>query len=257
MQTESIIHWISLNPQWSILIIFLVAFLESLIILSLFVPGWLLLVGFGTLIGGGILDFKWMVLASFLGAVLGEGLGYYLGWHYRNELYQLKWFQTHQSWLQKSQNFFARHGAASVAMGRFFGPVRAFIPLIAGISKMPPVRFTLINIFSAMIWAPTYLMPGIIAGAAIQIDRDSAFSILTILVVLTVLLWLLVKELVLYFNDKTSEKNDIFLLNVPLPLFKAIIVLISFSLVIKIFYSSSLFPQFAGIVRNVIDIISH
>jgi membrane protein DedA with SNARE-associated domain len=52
--------------------------------------------------------------------------------------------------------------------GRFFSPVRAVVPLAAGILKMPPGRFWLANILSACIWAPGVLFPGAIIAIAVQ-----------------------------------------------------------------------------------------
>jgi len=253
---DSIINWIAQNPEWSVAIIFLIAFLESLIILSLFVPGWLLLVGFGTLIGSGILDFNMMVIGSFLGAVIGEGVGFYLGWRYRDKISHWPWLQKNKKLLERSQHFFAKHGAASIAFGRFFGPVRAFIPLIAGISQMPPMRFYLINIFSALVWAPAYLMPGIVAGAAIKIDKDSAYSMIIFAIAFLILSWLMVKEIYALMTKKNNEKVAQFL-SVPIPLIKAVISLSSLIVLLKIFFTSTLYPQFSGVWESVISIISH
>ena len=56
--------------------------------------------------------------------------------------------------------FFHRHGGKSVFIGRFFGPVRAVIPLAAGIMRMPPRLFWIANVTSALVWAPMLLLAG-------------------------------------------------------------------------------------------------
>jgi membrane protein DedA with SNARE-associated domain len=61
---------------------------------------------------------------------------------------------------------FARHGGKSVFIGRFFGPVRAVIPLTAGILRMPPGRFWVANVGSAILWAPAILFPAALLGQA-------------------------------------------------------------------------------------------
>jgi membrane protein DedA with SNARE-associated domain len=53
-------------------------------------------------------------------------------------------------------------------MGRFFGPIRAIVPLVAGLLHMPPHRFYIANVLSALIWAPAYLLPGMLLGEAAQ-----------------------------------------------------------------------------------------
>jgi membrane protein DedA with SNARE-associated domain len=62
--------------------------------------------------------------------------------------------------------FFRRHGGASVFIGRFFGPVRAVIPLAAGIMQMPRGRFWFANVTSALVWAPMLLFVGDVVGEA-------------------------------------------------------------------------------------------
>ncbi len=254
---ELILQWISTHPEWAVAVVFLIAFFESIAIFSLFVPGWVLLVGVGALIGSGHLDFVNMSLASFTGALTGESLSYYIGWHYRDKIHHWEWFAKHPHWLEKSQVFFHKHGASSVAFGRFFGPVRAFVPLVAGISEMPPMRFTLINIASALVWAPAYLMPGVIAGAAIEIDKTTGATILIVLLGMVIFSWLLAKEIRTGFIDKKLKRATATILGVPLPVFKGIISFSCLSIIIKLLFSGSLHAELRDLLFRVIAVISH
>jgi undecaprenyl-diphosphatase len=67
----------------------------------------------------------------------------------------------------KGERFFRRHGGKSVIIGRFVGPVRPVIPLIAGALMMPWHRFLAFNIGSAVAWAPAYVFPGFLVGSAL------------------------------------------------------------------------------------------
>jgi membrane protein DedA with SNARE-associated domain len=60
--------------------------------------------------------------------------------------------------------FFQRHGGKSVFIGRFFGPIRAVVPLAAGIMQMPRGRFWFANVASALVWAPMLLLAGDLVG---------------------------------------------------------------------------------------------
>ena len=60
--------------------------------------------------------------------------------------------------------FFAKHGGKSVFIGRFFGPVRAVIPLAAGVMRMPRGWFWFANFTSALVWAPMLLFVGDVIG---------------------------------------------------------------------------------------------
>ena len=65
--------------------------------------------------------------------------------------------------------FFRRYGVASIYLCRFMGPVRAFVPLIAGVTAMPNLKFQLANVGSAIIWVPVMLAPGYLAGKGAQL----------------------------------------------------------------------------------------
>ncbi len=113
-----------------------------------------ILLGAGTLIGAGILDFWLMCLWAIAGAIIGDGLSYWLGHHFEYLTARWRWFRLHPDHLQKGIRFFEKYGDLSVALGRFFGPIRAIVPLVAGLMHMPPRRFYLANVLSALVWAP-------------------------------------------------------------------------------------------------------
>ncbi len=256
MNIEAILQWISTHPEWAVSVVFLIAFFESIAIFSLFIPGWVLLVGVGAFIGSGNLDFLKMALASFMGALTGESLSYYIGWYYRDKIHHWSWFQKHPQWLEKSQDFFHKHGASSVAFGRFFGPVRAFIPLVAGISEMPPLRFMLINIVSALVWAPAYLLPGVIAGAAIEIDKTTGATIVISLLGMVIFSWLLVKEIREYFIRKKYHHTTSDILGIPLPVFKGVISFCCLIIIIKLLFFGKLYAEIADLFFRVVSVIS-
>ncbi len=181
---DSLLELIQQNYFWALSIVFLIAFAESMAIIGLLVPGWALLVGVGGLIGADLLDFYPVVLSAYLGAVLGESLSFYLGIRFKHQILSWQYFQKHQALVTKSETFFAKHGAIGVFVGCFIGPVRAFLPLVAGLSGMNSRTFLWVNLSSALLWAPFYLIPGILVGAAVTIDQEIAASLLLILFLL-------------------------------------------------------------------------
>ena len=183
-------NWISLNPDWALFIVFGIAFIESLAVIGLLMPGWLLLVGVGVLIGTGNIDFYLASIFCFAGAVLGEYISFMVGVHYQEQVHHWPIFKRHPGWLEKTEHFFLRYGVASIALGRFVGPVRAFVPLIAGMSAMPVMRFQITNWLSAMVWAPAYLIPGVILGASVQIDSSVRWFLLANIVAIVISGWL-------------------------------------------------------------------
>jgi len=161
---DQLLDWIRQHPEQAGLIVFSVSLIESLAIVGVLVPGVLILLGAGALIGAGVLDFWTMCLWAVLGAIIGDGLSYWLGHHFEYLTGRWRWFRLHPDHLQKGVRFFEKYGDLSVALGRFFGPIRAVVPLVAGLMHMPPKRFYIANVLSALVWAPAYLIPGMVLG---------------------------------------------------------------------------------------------
>ncbi len=176
--------------MWSGAVIFLVAMTESLAVVGLLVPGVVIMFGIGALIAAGAINF-WSAMAwAVAGAVAGDGLSFWLGRHYQQQLTTLWPFSRHPKSLQQGIVFFNRYGGKSVAIGRFFGPVRAIIPLVAGMMGMTPGRFVAANILSALVWAPAYLLPGMVFGASLELASEVALRLVILILLLALLIWL-------------------------------------------------------------------
>ena len=186
-----LLTWIEHNPSYAGMVVFAMSLAESLAIIGVLIPGVVILFGAGTLIGTGILDFWTMCLWAIAGAVIGDGLSYWLGHHFEYLTQRWRWFRLHPDHLQKGIAFFEKYGDLSVALGRFFGPIRAIVPLVAGLMHMPPKRFFVANVLSALVWAPAYLAPGMLFGEISESGdwRQLLFPIGAVAVI--VLVWLL------------------------------------------------------------------
>ena len=190
----SVTAFIASHAAWTFPIMFIVSFGESFVFLSLLFPGTAVLVAAGLLVPDGTLHLVPLLAGSILGAVLGDAVSWHLGRRY-GHLLDHRWpFTRHPDLIPRATKFFERYGVASVFLGRFFGPLRATIPLVAGIAKMPALPFMLSNAGSALIWAPALLLPG--SAAVIVSDRLSArgpFAIavgMAVLAVFAALTWL-------------------------------------------------------------------
>ena len=192
MNLDIFVDWITNNPEWAFAIIFGITLIESIAVIGLLMPGWLLLVGVGILIGTGSINYYFAVLFCFFGAILGEFISFSIGRHYQDRARHWKIFLKNPHWLKNTDHFFDRFGVASIALGRFVGPVRAFVPLIAGMSSMPMHRFQVINVLSALVWAPLYLIPGVVVGASFQIDTSQSWMLVFTLIMAALSAWLIV-----------------------------------------------------------------
>jgi len=154
-------------------VLVVVCFGESLAFVSLLLPGTTLLVAAGALVSSGKLGWWPVVIAGAVGATLGDWLSYWIGLRFKHVVPRLWPFTRHPDWLDRGHAFFKRHGGKSVFIGRFFGPVRAVIPLAAGMMEMPAGYFWIANIGSALIWAPGVVSFGALVGwAAEQLRLD-------------------------------------------------------------------------------------
>jgi membrane protein DedA with SNARE-associated domain len=155
-------------PYWAGIIVFSVAMAESLAIVGIIVPGVAIMFAIGALISNGSLELVSTTLWAAAGASFGDGLSFALGWHYKEQIYQTRFLKKHQNLLSRGHAFFEKYGLMSILIGRFVGPIRAIIPLIAGIMAMPIKHYVPINILASALWAPAYLFPGLIFGTGIS-----------------------------------------------------------------------------------------
>lgn len=136
------------------------AFAESLAFLSILVPSTVLLLGIGALIGASGLDFWPIWLGAAVGAILGDWLSYAIGYRFKHATLRIWPLSRHPGLADRGERFFSRWGAWGVFFGRFIGPLRAVVPLTAGIFAMPLLLFQMANIASALVWAFVMLAPG-------------------------------------------------------------------------------------------------
>ncbi len=158
------IAFISAHAGWAFAIMFVTAFGELFAFLSLLFPGTSLLIAAGALMATGTLPYLPVLAGAILGAVLGDSVSYWIGRRFGHAIGRVWPFTRNPDWLPGGIRFFARYGGASVFIGRFFGPMRAVIPLAAGVMQMSPARFWIANIVSALVWAPMLLFAGDVVG---------------------------------------------------------------------------------------------
>jgi membrane protein DedA with SNARE-associated domain len=139
---------------------FIMAFGESFAFVSLLFPGTSLLIAAGALMAAGSLPYFPILAGAVTGAVLGDSVSFWIGHRFGPGIASVWPFTRSPHLLPSGIRFFARHGGKSVFIGRFLGPMRAVVPLAAGVMRMRRDRFWLANITSALVWAPMLLFAG-------------------------------------------------------------------------------------------------
>jgi len=166
--TTLVVDFVREHQAWTCPIVFVLAFAESLAFISLLVPAWSALVGIGTLIAASGISFWPVWLAGSLGAALGDWVSYSVGYKFKDHVADMWPLSRNPELLVRAEKFVARWGVPSIFIGRFFGPLRAFVPLAAGIFEMPYWYFQIANFSSALVWAATLLLVGDIISRAAE-----------------------------------------------------------------------------------------
>ena len=193
--------WISLHPTLAYLFVFLLALSESIPVIGVVVPGTAAIIAISTLVPTGSIKLWPLIAVAFAGAVVGDGVPFWIGHRYHASLLQRWPLARYPKWVAKSESFINKHGDKSVFLARFTPGVRAFVPLFAGILKMSARRFYLANTLSAAIWAPTHILPGVLLGATFSHLGVAAIPIASLIVIVVLFVWITVKivrYLVLY-----------------------------------------------------------
>jgi membrane protein DedA with SNARE-associated domain len=160
----SVVNWIAAHPHYAYVAVFLLALFEAVPFAGGFVPGSTAIVGVGALAQTGAVDL-WIVIATAIsGAVIGDGLSYGLGHYYGGTIRKLWPFNRHPELITRSKNFFRAHGGKSIFVARFVPPVRAVVPVVAGILRVEPHNFFFANIPAVAIWALLHIFSGVAIG---------------------------------------------------------------------------------------------
>jgi len=165
---QPLLDWLAAHQQWIAACILVIAFLESLAIAGIVIPGVLLLFGASAVAGSGTLGVWPTLLSALIGAILGDCISFFLGKFAKQHIRDLWPFKKYPQWLDNGEIFFNRHGGKSIIIGRFVGPIRPVLPLVAGMLDMSSLRFVSINFISALGWAPLYILPGYLFGVSLQ-----------------------------------------------------------------------------------------
>jgi membrane protein DedA with SNARE-associated domain len=185
-----LLHLLGGHAGWTLAVVFLAAFLEAVALIGTFIPGSTAMFIAGALVGTGSLNLGWLFACAIVGAVAGDGMSYWFGHRYKDTIARLWPFSTHPQLLESGQRYFARHGSKSVVFARFVAPLRAIVPVVAGMLQMSPTRFYAMNVLSALLWAPAHILPGVIFGASIQLAGAVSFRLVAALALIVVIVWL-------------------------------------------------------------------
>ena len=157
---QQTVDFVRTNEGWAAPVVFALAFGEPLAFISLLIPAWGALVAIGALIGPSGINFWPVWIAGSLGAAFGDWISYWIGLKLEYTVAKVWPLSRHPDLIPRGEIFMRKWGIPGIFIGRFFGPLRASVPLIAGIFEMPFWRFQIANFSSAFVWAAVLLTIG-------------------------------------------------------------------------------------------------
>jgi membrane-associated protein len=188
---------LSLDPRdilesfgpWATIGLFLIIFAETGLLVGFFLPGDSLLFTAGILASQGNLNIAVIALGCFLAAVIGDQVGYTIGHRAGPTLFRRPDSRIFkQKYVDRTKEFFEKHGPKTIVLARFVPIVRTFAPVLAGVGEMNRRMFTTYNIVGGFVWGVGVTVAGYILGEAIGEDIDKyLLPIIAVIIVLSIL----------------------------------------------------------------------
>ena len=151
-----------------ILIISAIIFAESGLLVGFFLPGDTLLFGAGLAASQGKFSLLWLIVCVVLAAIIGDNVGYSIGRRAGPRIFKKEdGILFRQEYLQKSEEFYEKHGGKTIILARFTPIVRTFAPVVAGAGKMTRKKFMVYNIIGGILWGGGMSLLGFTIGGKI------------------------------------------------------------------------------------------
>ncbi|ACO74005.1 DedA family protein [Laribacter hongkongensis] len=181
---QHLLELVAAYGPWIYLILFLIVFAETGLVVTPFLPGDSLLFVAGAIAAMGEMNVHLLVALLILAAVLGDAVNYAVG-----HFFGMKLFSNPDSrifrrqYLDKTHDFYARHGGKTIILARFVPIVRTFAPFVAGVGRMTYRHFFSYNIVGALAWVLSFSYAGYFFGNLPVVKSNLSLLILAIIVV--------------------------------------------------------------------------
>ena len=190
--------------------LFFIVFAETGLAVGFFLPGDSLLVVSGLFAAAGKLNVALVMLAFFLGSVIGDNTGYWTGRFMGKTLFNRESSRIFKpSRVEKAHAFFEKYGVKTVVLARFVPIVRTFAPLVVGAAEMPYYKFVVFSILGGALWICSMVLAGYFLGGVVEqalgIKLEDHIEKVVIVVVFVSLLPPLIEYLKHRYGKKASE----------------------------------------------------
>ncbi len=206
---ESLATIINLFGPFTYVLLFLIIFAETGLVVAPFLPGDSLLFATGTLAGSGYLNIFIMYFILLVAAILGDTVNYWIGHHFGSRVFTKENSRIfNKAYLEKTSEFYKKHGGKTIIIARFIPIVRTFAPFVAGIGKMHYGIFLSYNVVGGFIWVTTLTFAGYFFGQMPLIKNNFEFAVIGIVLIsLLPMIYEIIKHKLTSRNTKKKEKE--------------------------------------------------
>lgn len=179
---------LALPPVVAYLVISALVFGEAAIFVGFVLPGETAVVLGGVLASQHVVSIWTLAVLVVIAAVVGDSVGYEVGRRFGDPLLDLRLMRPHKGRLDGARNYLRVRGGTAVFMGRWTAFLRAVMPGLAGLSRMPYRTFLVFNALGGLVWGVTFCLVGYLAGGSYHlvekvIGRSAAAMTVLVLIV--------------------------------------------------------------------------
>ncbi len=174
---------VSRYDTWAYLILFLIVFAETGLVVTPLLPGDSLLFAAGALAAppGEALNVYLLILIFFVAAFGGDNTNYFIGRYIGPKAFQGNFKLLKREYLERTHQFFEKHGGKAVVYARFVPIVRTFAPFVAGVGSMTYKRFIGFSLLASTLWINICLWAGYFFGKLEIVQQNFSLVVIGII----------------------------------------------------------------------------
>lgn len=173
---------IQMYGMWTYLILFLIVFCETGLVVTPILPGDSLLFAAGAFAASGALQVQPLFLLLSIAAIGGDTVNYWAGHMIGPKIFQQEKIRfMKKEYLDRTHEFYERHGGKTIILARFIPIIRTFAPFVAGIGRMTYLHFISYNVVGGIAWIALFIFGGYFFGNIAVVKEHFTLVILAII----------------------------------------------------------------------------
>lgn len=167
------------------LILFAIILFETGLVIMPFLPGDSLIFLAGAFAAQGLFSIFLLFFVLAFAAIIGDTVNYWIG-SYLGERFFSKSVFFKKEYLERTKEFYRKHGGKTIIYARFIPIIRTFAPFVAGIGGMNYTSFLVFNVLGAVLWVSIFLLGGYFFGG-VQIVKDNLAIVIFLIILISIL----------------------------------------------------------------------